>query len=193
MDNDMGMPQATLFGTARQRGGSTARASGKQFEQLILASQFDARGPVCALSQVKNFAKRIPAGSDWERRTGERFRMVEERSPFDFCGSVWERGIGIFLDAKSLEDAASFPVNNASIVKPHQLASLERLERAGAFSGFLVRCGRFQDVRFVWASAALAAANTGKPMQWHDKSWEILGPAEWGRAIPLRKLFEVYE
>lgn len=183
----------SLFGTNRQKGGHAARSSGKEFENAIEASQNDEHGPVCTLVKIKNFAKRI---FDVQK---QETLLIEERSPFDFCGSVWkpkdhhQHGIGIFLDAKSLTDSASFPIHDPKIVKLHQIRALQRLEEAGAFAGFLVKCGRRGDVRWLWASHAAAAARFGRPLQWDDPAWEVLGPWEYGRSIPLRKLFDSYQ
>lgn len=180
----------TLFASAREQGGARAKHAGKEFEQLILASQQDAKGPVCVLHQIKNFAKRIPEHDRRLIEFGQRMRLVEEKSQFDFTGEVWGSGISIHFDAKSCgSDAASFRVTDPKIVKPHQIAALQRSEAAGAFSGFLVRSLRAQKYLWLWASKARRST----PIRWDDPAWDVLGPITLGRGVPLRKLFEGYQ
>lgn len=193
------MNQPLLYPTAtpRERGGRSAREAGKSFEQLILASQNDGKGPVCSLIKIESYALWIPNKPEVIAQTGQRMRMVAKASHFDFSGVVFETeersAIGVFFDAKSFDEkVASFPACDESKVKPHQLKALEQLERAGAFAGFLVKCGRMKDYRWIWAKAALEAADHRQRVQWDDPCWDVLGPVEWGRGIPLRKLFEGY-
>lgn len=186
-----------LPGLSRSAGGAKARSAGKSFEQLIIASQNDGRGPVCVLEQIHNYAKRIMVtrnvshaeSTGW--RTDKEMKLVESKSPFDFAGCVFNKGIAIFIDAKSCGmDAASFRVNDPKICKPHQLRSLAALDRAGAFSGFLIRCERANDYRWLWGT--MAAQNCTAPIRWDSMLWEVLGPIEAGRGVPLRKLFDSY-
>ena len=181
--------QLPMFGASHHPGRGGARKSGKDFENLVFSSQLDGQGRCCTLMKIKNYAKRIPADPGWTKRTGERFRLVEEKSPCDLAG-VSMSGRAIFIDCKSLEDAASFSVNQPSIVKPHQIKELAALEDGGAIAGFLVRCGRIQDYRFLWASNAIGKK---KPLQWDNACWDIIGPIKDGYGVPLRKLIEICE
>lgn len=177
-----------LFANSREQGGHKARHAGKAFESLVLHSQTDGRGTFVKLVQIKNFAKRIYAPS--HPGGPKEMRLIEERSPFDFTGSVWGSGIGVHFDCKSLgPDVASFPTCDEKVVKPHQIDALQSLEAAGAFAGFLVECHRKQDWRWLWASKA----NKTKRIQWDDPVWHVLGSIMPGCAIPLRKLFEAYK
>lgn len=180
---------ASLFPDSRRTGGLTARAAGKSFEQLILASQRDGDGQVCQLVQIKNFAKYIP--NDDKRPGAPRVKLIQEKSPFDFCGSVCGSAVGIFIDAKSLDDKPSFPICDPKIVKPHQINVLARLESTGAIAGFLVRCGRMNDYRWLFASAAVNALVVRKPLDWDAPAWDVLGEIRWGYGVPLRKLVEI--
>lgn len=187
----MGLIMSDLFHsqTARQTGGMTARQVGRAFEQTILASQQDGQGPVCCLIQIKNFAKRIMVKSPNQPR-GLEMRIVEEKSPCDFAGSVFGTGVGVFFDAKNCgEKIASFRGNDPAIAKPHQIHALQNLERASAFAGFLVRCERMGDYRFLWASRT----SQSSPTRWDDPAWEVLGPIKDGYGVPLRVLFERYK
>lgn len=162
--------------TSRQRGGAWAKRTGKVFEGNIFDSQHDAKGPVCKLMRIGNFAKRI-----WDGK------MIEEKSPFDFAGCTLD-GKGIFIDAKSCgAQLASLAVNNPAVVKPHQIAALCRLHDAGAISGFLVRCERMKDYRWLNPHHAKAL----KPIRWESPDWFVLGPIA-GLCVPLRKLVEAF-
>lgn len=187
--------QPTIFGSTRQQGGARARHAGKEFESLILASQNDAAGPVCVLEPIKNFAKRI-GSKKWQDDgvAGGRYvneaRLIEEKSPMDFTGSVWGSGRGIHMDAKSCsEDAASFRVNDPKIVKPHQIDSLQNLERAGGIAGFMVRCMR--DRVYLWLPASKARSD--KPLRWDDERFLEFGAVRDGFGVPLRALIEHLE
>lgn len=162
--------------TGRQQGGADAKRTGKAFEGNIFDSQHDAKGPVCKLMRIGNFAKRIGDG-----------KMIEEKSPFDFAGCTMG-GKGIFIDAKSCgSQLASLAVNNAQVVKPHQIAALCRLHEAGAIAGFLVRCERMSDYRWLNPHHAKAL----KPIRWDDPCWFVLGPIA-GPYVPLRRLVEAF-
>lgn len=184
------IPTRSRPGTDNRRiGGHRAAHAGKSFEQLILASQNDRLGPVCALIQIRNFAKRIPEKDKRFLQLGQRMKLIEEKSPCDFAGAVWESGISICFDAKSVgEDVASLRVNDPAIVKPHQIAALAALECAGAFAGFMVECRRHRDFRWLWASKA----QSNQPIKWDDPRWHIFGSVEDGKPVPLRKLFSSY-
>lgn len=179
----------SLFGNASAAAGHKARAAGKDFEQIILSSQRDEKGQVCYLQHIKNFAKRIPESDERMKALGYKMRLIEEKSPFDFCGVVASSHAGVFFDAKSAgPDEPSFYVNNPKIVKPHQVDALEYLEQGKAFAGFLIRSFRAEKYFFLWASRARRAT----PVRWNDPALDVLGPIQWGRGVPLRKLFELY-
>lgn len=166
--------------TSRQQGGARAKRVGQSFEEIISWSVHDFEGEVCRLDRIKNFAKRV--GGD---------RIVEEKSPYDFTGCVSIHGMqgrGIFIDAKSCgEKIYSLRVNDEKIVKPHQIYALCRLHEAGAIAGFLVRCEREKDYR--WLNPHHAKSRT--PIKWDDPCWFVLGPIE-GPYVPLRRLVEAF-
>ncbi len=180
----------------RKRGGAEAKRAGKEFEALILASQNDGQGPVMKLEQIHNFAR--PTCRNENRfnpklkrmESAKVFTYVQVSSPWDFSGSVWGSGRGVFLDAKNLGDGyASFPVNNDAIVKEHQILAMLKQEDAGAIAGFLVRCIRMNDFRFCWASQAYTWREKGLPLQWREPGvWDVLGEIKEGFGVPLRKL-----
>lgn len=167
--------------TSRQQGGADAKRIGREFEHLILASQRDAQGQFCELVRIGNFAKRIPTRGYFGTK------LIEEKSPFDFAGCV-TGGQAIFFDAKaSGKKNASFRANNPLLVKPHQIAALCRLHEAGAIAGFLVRCERMKDYRWLNPHHAKAL----KPIRWESPDWFVLGPIA-GPWVPLRKLVEAF-
>lgn len=171
-------------------GGRTAHQTGKEFEKLILASHTDDRGTFVRLVAIKNFAKRIPMRDPADPTGKPRMQLIEEKSPFDCCGTVIGTGRGIFLDAKSCgDDLASLAVNNPSVVKPHQINILEDLERGGAIAGFLVRCCR--DGVYLWLPGS--KARRAKPIRWDDSAFIEIGPIRMGYGVPLRALIEYME
>lgn len=183
-------PQPRGGSVNRAIGGARAKAAGKSFERLIMASQNNGHEQICVLTHVKSFALWIPADPAWQRATGQRMKLVQQPSPYDFAGIVCGSGIGVFFDAKSCGvDVASLAVNNPKIVKPHQIDELERLEDGGAFAGFLIRCERAKDYRFLWARRA----RRKHPVPWTDPAWEILGPIRDGYGVPLQELFRRYD
>ncbi len=189
----MGITQAeydALFPeSGRSAGAKKAKQAGKDLEHLILSSCTDEHGTICQLVQIKNFAKRIPDKSKVSLTGKMQMMLVEEKSPFDFAGAVWGSAVGIFIDAKSQnETQASFPANDPKNVKPHQIKALLALESAGSIAGFLVRCGRMRDYRWLWASQAF---NRRKAIQWDDPAWDVLGPIRLGYGVPMRKLVEI--
>ncbi len=175
----MGFPPTSFANRNRRAGGIEARAAGAAFEKLIEASQVDHLGPVVSLAQIKNFAKRTRNGA------GD-FVIIEERSPFDFCGSIWGVGRMIAFDAKRCGDSPSLRVNSEDIVKRHQIESLERLSAAGAITGILVECCRCQDFRWLPGTRLRSL----KPIQWDDERWFVIGPNT-GK-VQFRTLVEAY-
>ena len=177
---DMGSKQR------RRDAGRAAKRAGQSFEQLVLSSGHDADGAVMELVAVKNFARRIV----FTRKDGTKeFKLIEERSPFDAVGVIYESAQAVAFDCKRI-DAASFPVHHPNMVKPHQIKELMRLERAGAVAGFLVYCLRLGDYRWLGGTAAWRASLRMKPLQWDDPSWVVFGKAVEGRAVPLRSLLD---
>lgn len=169
----------------RSAGGRKARKSGNSFESIILASQNDAQGPVVVLDHIKNFAKIVWYPNKKEPGAKPTMHIIQEPSPYDFAGSVFGTGRGIFFDAKSCgEGQASLAVNNVEVVKPHQIIALENQERAGAIAGFLIRSERVK--AYLWLPASLA--RRCKPIRWDDPAFILLGPIEFGRGVQLRNL-----
>ena len=155
--------------SARRAGGLRAKRAGGEFEKLILAS----RCYGVTLHRIENFAKRIGGG-----------KMVEIKSPYDFAGVI--SGTGIFFDAKTVQDGTGFRVHDQKIVKLHQLDALRSLQINGAIAGFMVRCGRMRDYRFLPALEAMSLAQRGESAKWNNPAWFILGPI--GEPVPLQRL-----
>ncbi len=167
--------------TGKSAGAKKAVSAGKEFELLVGASCIDRQGIVMVLEKIGNFARRIP-----DRVTGQS-RLVEYKSPFDYAGVVDGTGRGVFFDCKSMS-TASFGVHDPSLVKPHQIISLHRQEKAGAIAGFLIRAIR--PALYLWLPAS-RAENRIKPIQWDDPAFVVLGQIQDGHPVPLRKLTEL--
>jgi hypothetical protein len=164
---------------ARNRtvGAHRARESGESLEALVIASASDPRGRILDVI-------RIPTGARFVKG-----KWIPQAAPFDYLGTVFGTGRGIFFDCKSVtaQHNTGFKAADPASLKPHQAGNLWRLSDAGAIAGILVRCGSRGDFRW------LDGKHLRSPSQvhWDDPRWLILGPDS-GR-IPFRVLVESYE
>lgn len=112
------------------------------------------------------------------------------KTPFDVGGCIpWQRGRGIYFDAKRTgadDGGTGFSLTRA---EPHQLNNLESLGQGGAVAGLLVEAGPRGDVRWLdWRQFR----QRGNIVPWDDLSrWYILNPI--GRDVDFRALCEMLE
>ena len=111
--------------------GARAKASGRQFENILAA--------MCARSRIK--FEQLPSGCRWIGKMA-----VPAKSPFDFI--LAQNGRVILCDAKSIY-AATF---TRSACKPHQIDSLYAFEMSGLTAGFIVWLRAVDQVVFFKAS-----------------------------------------
>jgi len=182
----VGFRTSDIFPTSAQRRGRNAFAAGAGLEVDVLAAQSDSRGPVVLLFQIPNGGRVINRPD----KDGEKEReFIQTKSPFDFAGVVYGRGVGIFFDAKNVAKDAhrnGLEVHLPRIVKPQQKEHLSRLGNAGAIAGILVHCGPRGDFRWLPHYALYHTES----VKWDNPAWFVLGDDK--HKIDFRRLVQLY-
>lgn len=154
-------PARTNRSVAASKAGRKKHKAGSTFENIVRKSADESGGLVCL--------ERVPNGAKWIGPN----KTIPVPSPFDFAGTV-RGGRAIMFDAKSLSEGyASFRMSSTPSGRK-QLPRLRRHAQAGAIAGFLVRCERHNDVRWIDASKMPEDA----PLRWTDPQWVVLGKCE---------------
>lgn len=155
---------------ARSARARTASLNGRSFESVVESSAMFSKCVV--IERVPNAAKEVGGGE-----------IARAKSPFDYAGT-FQGGRAIMFDAKTRgKDCASFVARYGSSTY-HQVLRLRKHQAMGAVAGFLVRCERHDDYRWIWAGDMPLNETVG----WDDPRWLILGSA--GGLIDFGKLAE---
>ncbi len=102
-------------------------------------------------------------------------RLIAQRGPVDFSGTVVGCGRSFRCDAKVCSLPASFPVGDDTHFPAHQRFNLISHGEVGAIAGLLVESTARE--AYFWLDWTHLKDLAVRSMKWVDSRWVILGPS----------------